>query len=272
MSRLSKEVQTILAQADGVARASGRPTASVHVLVAFCFVDCQARDLLAEAGVDDKRVLDTFEAMSERDEPPDALRAIHQQADTLTTSANSPEMTATILLASVLRVREALAWRVLEAAGYTVHVAHRPDRHLCCGRTYLATGMVDQAREQVRALVDYLLPLAQQGVPIVGLEPSCLLTLRDEALQLGLGEAAHTVASQALLWEEFLDREHQAGRLDTLCERLSPAQAPFLLHGHCHQKAFDLVSPIQRVLGLIPHATTTLIETSCCGKIGRAHV
>ena len=177
------------------------------------------------------------------------------------------------------------AYRVLEAAGYTVHVAHRPDQHLCCGRTYLATGMVDQAREQVRALVDYLLPLAQQGVPIVGLEPSCLLTLRDEALQLGLGEAAHTVASQALLWEEFLDREHQAGRLDTLRERLSPAQAPFLLHGHCHQKAFDLVSPIQRVLGLIPQATTTLIETSCCGmagsfgydakhqdEIGRAHV
>ena len=160
------------------------------------------------------------------------------------------------------------AYRVLEAAGYTVHVAHRPDQHLCCGRTYLATGMVDQAREQVRALVDYLLPLAQQGVPIVGLEPSCLLTLRDEALQLGLGEAAHTVASQALLWEEFLDREHQAGRLDTLRERLSPAQAPFLLHGHCHQKAFDLVSPIQRVLGLIPQATTTLIETSCCGMAG----
>jgi ATP-dependent Clp protease ATP-binding subunit ClpC len=117
MARLSREVQTILAQADSVARASGRPTASVHILVAFCFVDCQARDLLAEAGVDDKRVLDTFEGMSERDEPTDALRAIHVQAETLTASANAAEVSATILLASVLRVREALAWRVLEAAG-----------------------------------------------------------------------------------------------------------------------------------------------------------
>jgi len=160
------------------------------------------------------------------------------------------------------------AYRVLEAAGYSVHVAHRPDQHLCCGRTYLASGMVDQAREQVRQLVDYLLPLAQQGIPIVGLEPSCLLTLRDEALQLGLGEAAHTVAKQAWLWEEFLDREHQAGRLESLRTQFTPAQAPFLLHGHCHQKAFDLVSPIQRVLALIPQSSTTLIETSCCGMAG----
>jgi Fe-S oxidoreductase len=76
------------------------------------------------------------------------------------------------------------------------------------------------------------------------------------------------VAKQALLWEEFLDREHQAGRLNTLRSRLTPAQAPFLLHGHCHQKAFDLVSPIQRVLGLIPQSNTTLIETSCCGMAG----
>jgi FAD/FMN-containing dehydrogenase/Fe-S oxidoreductase len=160
------------------------------------------------------------------------------------------------------------AYQVLEAAGYTVHVAHRPDQHLCCGRTYLASGMVDQARAQLRTLIDYVLPLAQRGVPIVGLEPSCLLTLRDEALQLGLGEAAQTVAQHALLWEEFLDREHQAGRLETLRTRLTPAQAPFLLHGHCHQKAFDLVSPIQRVLALIPHSSTTLIETSCCGMAG----
>ncbi|MFM2239121.1 MAG: hypothetical protein RJA69_495, partial [Pseudomonadota bacterium] len=157
------------------------------------------------------------------------------------------------------------AYRVLEAAGYTVHVAHRPDQHLCCGRTYLASGMVDQAREQVRRLIDYLLPLAQRGLPIVGLEPSCLLTLRDEALQLGLGEAAHEVAQHAMLWEEFLDSEHLAGKLEVLRSRLTPAQAPFLLHGHCHQKAFDLVSPIQRVLALIPQSSTTLIETSCCG-------
>jgi Fe-S oxidoreductase len=160
------------------------------------------------------------------------------------------------------------AYQVLQAAGYVVHVAHRPDRHLCCGRTYLSSGMVDQAREQVSALVDYLLPFAQHGRPIVGLEPSCLLTLRDEALSMGLGEDARTVAQQALLWEEFLDREQQAGRLVELQQQLLPAQAPFLLHGHCHQKAFDLVSPIQRVLAMIPDSKTQLIETSCCGMAG----
>ncbi len=160
------------------------------------------------------------------------------------------------------------AYQVLQTAGYVVHVAHRPDRHLCCGRTYLSSGMVDEAREQVSALVDYLLPFAQQGRPIVGLEPSCLLTLRDEALSMGLGEDAKTVAQQALLWEEFLDREQQAGRLVELQQQLLPAQAPFLLHGHCHQKAFDLVSPIQRVLAMIPDSKTQLIETSCCGMAG----
>ena len=160
------------------------------------------------------------------------------------------------------------AYQVLQAGGYDVHVAHRPDQHLCCGRTYLSSGMVDRAREQARELIAYLLPFAQQGRPIVGLEPSCLLTLRDEALSMGLGEDAKTVAAHALLWEEFLDRENRSGRLAALQKQLKPAQASFLLHGHCHQKAFDLVSPIQRVLALIPGAKTQLIETSCCGMAG----
>src|SRR5690606_23844438 len=105
-----------------------------------------------------------------------------------------------------------------------------------CGRTYLASGMVDQARTKTAALIDALLPLAQAGIPIVGLEPSCLLTLRDEALTMGLGEPAAIVASETLLFEEFVAREFRAGRfrLD-----LQPVEVPILLHGHCHQKAFD---------------------------------
>ena len=125
--------------------------------------------------------------------------------------------------------------------------------------------MVDQARARLAALLEDVLPLAQAGVAIVGLEPSCLLTLRDEALSLGLGEPAKIVSSHALLLEEFLAREAKAGRFALA---LKPAPAPILLHGHCHQKAFGAVAPVLEVLRLIPGAKPELIETSCCGMAG----
>jgi FAD/FMN-containing dehydrogenase/Fe-S oxidoreductase len=160
------------------------------------------------------------------------------------------------------------ALRVLQAAGCTVFVAAREQPGappLCCGRTYLAAGMVDLARAQIETLIDALLPLARAGIPIVGLEPSCLLTLRDEALAMGLGEKALTVSKQALLFEEFIAREHRAGRFELA---LRPAGAPILVHGHCHQKAFDAVAPVLQVLALIPGAKPQLIESSCCGMAG----
>jgi Fe-S oxidoreductase len=112
------------------------------------------------------------------------------------------------------------------------------------------------------------LPFAQKGIPIVGLEPSCLLTLRDETLSMGLGTAAHTIAAQALLLEEFLAREAQAGRLDALKSKLRSLDKRVLLHGHCHQKAFGAVPAIVEVLKLIPGVQPELIETSCCGMAG----
>ena len=157
------------------------------------------------------------------------------------------------------------AARVLRAAGYTVHTLQKSGGHYCCGRTYLASGMVNEAKAKVGALIDALLPLAQAGVAIVGLEPSCLLTLRDEALVLGLGDKAQVVAGQALLFEEFIAREAQAGRF---AATFKPVQQPILVHGHCHQKAFGAVSPILDVLRLIPGAEPTLIESSCCGMAG----
>jgi Fe-S oxidoreductase len=125
--------------------------------------------------------------------------------------------------------------------------------------------MVDKAKAKLSALLDDVLPLAQAGVAIVGLEPSCLLTLRDEALSMGFGERARTVSAQALLLEEFLACEAKAGRFAPV---LKPAPAPILLHGHCHQKAFGAVTPILEVLRLIPGAAPELIETSCCGMAG----
>ncbi|MCJ0762908.1 FAD-binding and (Fe-S)-binding domain-containing protein [Variovorax terrae] len=163
------------------------------------------------------------------------------------------------------------ALKVLEVGGYTSFVATKKvanGKALCCGRTDLSGGRVDQARARVRELVEALLPFAEKGIAIVGLEPSCLLTLRDEALAMGLGEAAQTVARHALLLEEFLAREAAAGRLETLKSRLRPVTQPVLLHGHCHQKAFGAVSPILEVLKLIPGAQPELIESSCCGMAG----
>jgi Fe-S oxidoreductase len=163
------------------------------------------------------------------------------------------------------------AFEVLQAAGYTVHVASKAradGKHLCCGRTYLASGMVDEAKAKAREVVEALLPFAEQGIAIVGLEPSCLLTLRDEMLVMGLGQGARTISAQALLFEEFLAREANTGKLDALKARLKPADQPILLHGHCHQKAFDAVTPVMSVLKLIPQAQPELIESSCCGMAG----
>ncbi|MDQ2989860.1 MAG: FAD-binding oxidoreductase, partial [Pseudomonadota bacterium] len=161
---------------------------------------------------------------------------------------------------------------VLEAAGYKVHVARpaasdaQPDRPLCCGRTYLASGLVDQAKAEARRVVEAMRPFVARGVPVVGLEPSCLLTLRDEFLVMGLGADAAALGAQAFLFEEFLAREHAAGRLNLPLKALPVAGA--LLHGHCHQKAFDAVRPVQTILSLIPGLKVELIESSCCGMAG----
>jgi Fe-S oxidoreductase len=163
------------------------------------------------------------------------------------------------------------ALKVLQAAGYTVHIAtkSRPDgKHLCCGRTYLASGMIDEAKAKAREAVESLFPFAEKGIPIVGLEPSCLLTLRDEALSMGLGAQAQAVGGQSMLFEEFLAREAREGRLDTLKGKLRPLDKRVLLHGHCHQKAFAAVTPIVDVLKLIPGVEPELIESSCCGMAG----
>ena len=163
------------------------------------------------------------------------------------------------------------ALKVLAAAGYTVHVAskNKPDgKALCCGRTFLASGMVDEAKARAKELVAAMLPFAEKGIAIVGLEPSCLLTLRDETLVMGLGQAAITISQNALLLEEFLAREAAAGQLETLKAVLQPVSQPILLHGHCHQKAFGAVSPIMDVIKLVPGAKPELIESSCCGMAG----
>jgi Fe-S oxidoreductase len=124
---------------------------------------------------------------------------------------------------------------------------------------------VAAARAELDRLVATYAPFAARGVPIVGLEPSCLLTLRDELLSLRGDDDAKRVAAHALLFEEFLAREADAGRLDL---PLAPVAAKALVHGHCHQKAFDAFKPVAKVLGLVPGLAVETVESSCCGMAG----
>jgi FAD/FMN-containing dehydrogenase/Fe-S oxidoreductase len=159
------------------------------------------------------------------------------------------------------------ALRVLVEAGYRVHLPKPANgsRPLCCGRTFLSAGLVDHARAELDRLVATYAPFASRGVPIVGLEPSCLLTLRDELLSLRSDEIAKNISAHALLFEEFLVREAEAGRLQL---PLGPIAAKALVHGHCHQKSFGAFKPVEQVLRLVPDLQVETIESSCCGMAG----
>ena len=160
------------------------------------------------------------------------------------------------------------ATTVLAAGGYCIHHARAADggRPLCCGRTFLAAGLVDQAKVEARRMLAALAPFVARGVPVIGLEPSCLLTLRDEYLALGLGDSAKVLAGQAKLFEELLAAEHAAGRFRPTLKPLAQTQA--LLHGHCHQKAFAAMGSVQQVLALIPGLKVETVTAGCCGLAG----
>jgi Fe-S oxidoreductase len=155
--------------------------------------------------------------------------------------------------------------RVLEAGGYTV-LEDTSSRPLCCGRTFLSAGLVDEARLELSRLVAALGPHAQRGVPIVGIEPSCLLTLRDELPVVVKGEAVPAIAKQSLLLEEFLAGESRRGTLKLPFRENGKREA--FLHGHCHQKALGTMPDVVAALQLVPGLSVKTIESSCCGMAG----
>ncbi len=161
----------------------------------------------------------------------------------------------------------AAATRVLLAAGYRLHhVAPPTPRPLCCGRTFLASGQVDQARAEAERLVSALDPFVARGSRIVGLEPSCLLTLRDELLSVLPGDAARRIAGSALLVEELLAADLSAGRITLPLRDLGPKVAH--LHGHCHQKAFGAMGSVAAILAHVPGLEVRTIDSACCGMAG----
>jgi len=163
------------------------------------------------------------------------------------------------------------AIKVLKAAGCRVHIPLPPRgrRPLCCGRTFLAVGLVEEARREAERTVGALKSYVDCGMPVVGLEPSCLLSFRDEIPALFPDEetrdAARRLADQALLIEEYLARLVNQNALKLPLKKIASRA---LVHGHCHQKAFDAFSAVETVLKLIPDLKVEPIESSCCGMAG----
>lgn len=155
-------------------------------------------------------------------------------------------------------LRDAVA--VLGHAGYRVRPAQAAEgRPLCCGRTYLAAGLVDRAREEARRTLE---ALSHSDAPVVGLEPSCLTTLRDEFISLLPGEASRRLSERAFLATEFLAKEDAPLPLHGV--QASRAH----IHGHCHQKAFGAFPAAVKTLRRIPGLEVTPIASSCCGMAG----
>jgi FAD/FMN-containing dehydrogenase/Fe-S oxidoreductase len=216
-----------------------------------------------------RRLFERFAGISAQRALPAWRRDVFKSADEATGPADGREV---VLFADTFNrayERENLddAVRVLVAGGYRVHIPRPADgsRPLCCGRTFLSAGLVDNARAELDRLVATYAPFALRGVPIVGLEPSCLLTLRDELLSLRADDVAKSISAHALLFEEFLVREAEAGRLQLA---LGPLDRKALVHGHCHQKSFGAFKPVEQILRLVPGLNVETIESSCCGMAG----
>ena len=152
------------------------------------------------------------------------------------------------------------ATRFLEKSGYRVLLIDKK----CCGRPMISKGMLGQAKENAAWNVDRLAPYAEKGTPIVGLEPSCLLTLRDEYPEFLRTNIAKKVAENSFLFEEFVMREQGAGRIKL--ESKSQTRK-VLLHGHCHQKALVGIAPTVSMLKAAGFDVSE-VDSGCCGMAG----
>ncbi|SVD23663.1 uncharacterized protein METZ01_LOCUS376517 [marine metagenome] len=156
---------------------------------------------------------------------------------------------------------------VLVSAGRRVRFVERARenvRPLCCGKTFLSVGLVEEARHEASRLVKAASRWVERDVPIIGLEPSCVFTLREELPELNIDGAG--VAANTFLVEEYLMKEHQAGRL--VLDFKGGNESRILVHGHCHQKAAGAFAPTIDALQLIPGTKVKAIESTCCGMAG----
>lgn len=153
------------------------------------------------------------------------------------------------------------AVRVLESAGFEVELAGTG----CCGRPMISHGLLREGRKLAEKNVERLAPAIEAGAQIVGVEPSCLLTFRDEYPDLVAGEKAKALAENSWMLEEFLQNSHEKGELAL---NFKEVNRKALFHGHCHQKALAGAGPSLAALGLIPGLEVEEIASGCCGMAG----
>ena len=161
---------------------------------------------------------------------------------------------------------------LVEQAGYQVHIAtplagDKEDRPLCCGRTYFSNGLIAKARQEAQRMLAALAEHIAAGRTIIGLEPSCILSLRDEYLKLKLGEAAQQLAEKVLLLEE-VHRPRQTANRWPLQFQAIPGVSKLLLHGHCHQKAVGAIKSVHKLLKQLPDLTIRADRIVVCGMAG----
>ena len=157
------------------------------------------------------------------------------------------------------------AIRLLSALGYAVEMP----RHAQSGRAQLSKGLLPEARELARRNVRIFSGRMKDSTVLLGLEPSAILSFRDEYPRLvapGEVEAARSLAGQALLFDEFLAREAERGRISSSQFTSEPARV--LLHAHCHQKALSSVEVSARALSLPSNYLVEVIPSGCCGMAG----
>lgn len=149
------------------------------------------------------------------------------------------------------------ATQVLERAGFRVAL---PEPQLCCGRAAISQGLLGEARDKLEALVEALAPAVREGAVVAGVEPSCLLTLRDELPDLVPGPRSRLLAEKSFLLEELLTSlpDYRPGRL----------QRGAVVHGHCHQQALVGMEPTVRLLARVEGLEVEVLDSGCCGMAG----
>jgi FAD/FMN-containing dehydrogenase/Fe-S oxidoreductase len=154
---------------------------------------------------------------------------------------------------------------LLQKLGYEVAIPN----HLESGRTYLSKGMVREAQKIAIKNVELLKDIVSENTPIIGLEPSAILTLRDEYLELvphNLRDSAEKIAKNAFQFDEWFAREINRGKIKK--EAFSDEKRLIKLHGHCHQKALSSLTPTKKSLSLPANYEVQLIPSGCCGMAG----
>lgn len=156
-------------------------------------------------------------------------------------------------------------YKLLTALGYEVLLCE----HLESGRTYLSKGFVRKAKEIANKNIRLLAPLISEETPLIGIEPSAILTFRDEYLDLTdekNSEAANKLAKNTFLIEEFIVKEWEKGNIRS--DQFRELGAPVKLHGHCYQKTFHLQHFSEKLLKIIPNCDLETLNTGCCGMAG----